>query len=101
MQLYSIGQASSLIGLPIGTIRYYDSIGLCSPSYTDENSGYRYYSIDDIFRLDFIRTLGPQLGMPLKTIQQYIEDSNEPGALIEYLSKQEQELDSQIRELQS
>jgi len=100
MQLYSIGQASSMIDLPIGTIRYYESIGLCSPSHIDEDSGYRYYSIDDIFRLDFIRTLGPQLGMPLKTIQQYMKDSDKPGALTEYLSKQERELDNQIRELQ-
>ena len=69
MKLYSIGQVSSMIDIPVKTIRYYESIGLCTPSQTDENSNYRYYSIDDIFRLDLIRSLGRQLGVPLKTIK--------------------------------
>ena len=43
MKLYSIGQVSSMIDIPVKTIRYYESIGLCTPSQTDENSNYRYY----------------------------------------------------------
>lgn len=99
MKLYSIGQASAMIDVPVRTIRYYESIGLCTPSVTDESSGYRYYSIDDIFRLDLIRCLGRQLGMPLKTIEDYLMESGSPETLEKYLSEQEKELDGQIEAL--
>ncbi|MBQ3757078.1 MAG: MerR family transcriptional regulator [Oscillospiraceae bacterium] len=99
MKLYSIGQVSSMIDIPVKTIRYYESIGLCTPSQTDENSNYRYYSIDDIFRLDLIRALGRQLGVPLKTIKEYFERSGDPDRLTEYLQQQEREIDAEIEEL--
>ena len=88
-----------MIDIPVKTIRYYESIGLCTPSQTDENSNYRYYSIDDIFRLDLIRSLGRQLGVPLKTIKEYFERSGDPDRLTEYLQQQEQEIDAEIEEL--
>ena len=100
MKLYSIGQVSSMIDIPIKTIRYYESIGLCIPSETDENSSYRYYSIDDIFRLDLIRLLGRQLGLPLKTIREYFDQSEDVDQLTAYLQKQEMEIDAEIEELQ-
>ena len=99
MKLYSIGQVSSMIDIPIKTIRYYESIGLCTPSQTDENSSYRYYSIDDIFRLDLIRLLGRQLGLPLKTIKEYFDQSADLDQLTSYLQQQEFEIDAEIEEL--
>ncbi len=99
MKLYSIGQVSSMIDIPVKTIRYYESIGLCKPSQTDENSNYRYYSIDDIFRLDLIRSLGRQLGVPLKTIKEYFDQSEDPDRLTDYLRQQEKEIDAEIEEL--
>lgn len=96
MKLYSIGQVSSMIDVPIRTIRYYERIGLCTPAQIDEASGYRYYSIDDIFRLDLIRCLGRQLGMPLKTIEEYLRESGNPDTMKKYLREQAEELDAQI-----
>lgn len=100
MKLYSIGQASAMIGIPIKTLRYYESVGLCTPSLVDEESAYRYYSIDDIFRLDLIRCLGRQLGMPLKTIREFLEESASPQTMKTYLSEQSAQLAAQIQELQ-
>ena len=100
MKLYSIGQASAMIDIPIRTIRYYESIGLCSPSLTDEDSGYRYYSLDDIFRLDLIRCLGRQLGMPLKTIRQYLKESGSPETLKTYLRQQASGISREMAELE-
>ena len=99
MKLYSIGQVSSMIDIPVKTIRYYESIGLCKPSQTDGKSNYRYYSIDDIFRLDLIRSLGRQLGLPLKTIKEYFDESEDPDRLMQYLRELEQEIDTEIEEL--
>lgn len=100
MQLYSIGQVSAMIDVPVKTIRYYESVGLIAPSQTDEVSSYRYYSIDDIFRLDLIRCLGRQLGMPLKTIREYLNESDRTDEKMKvYLRNQEQDIDDQIHEL--
>ena len=99
MKLYTIGQVSSMIDIPVKTVRYYESIGLCTPSQTDENSSYRYYSIDDIFRLDLIRLLGRQLGLPLKTIKEYFDQSANLDQLTSYLQQQELEIDAEIEEL--
>lgn len=99
MKLYSIGQASEMIGVPIPTIRYYESVELCKPSFIDADSGYRYYSIDDIFRLDLIRCLGRQLGMPLKQIRSFLSECQDPEAIKKYLQQQEQSIDMQIQEL--
>lgn len=88
-----------MIDIPVKTIRYYESIGLCTPSQTDENSSYRYYSIDDIFRLDLIRLLGRQLGLPLKTIKEYFDQSADLDQLTAYLQQQELEIDAEIEDL--
>ena len=88
-----------MIDIPVKTIRYYESIGLCTPSQTDENSSYRYYSIDDIFRLDLIRLLGRQLGLPLKTIREYFDQSADLDQLTAYLQQQELEIDAEIEDL--
>ena len=42
--MYSIGQFSKLTKTTIAALRFYDKTGLLKPEYTDENSGYRYYS---------------------------------------------------------
>lgn len=99
MELYTIGQASAMLGIPIRTIRYYESIGLCVPTRTDEGSGYRYYSMDDMFRLDLIRCLGCQLGMPLKTIRRYLKEAASTETLKTYLLQQAEDIDGQMEEL--
>ena len=99
MKLYSIGQVSSILGMPVKTIRYYDEIGLCSPSMVDRYSGYRRYSVDDIITLDTIRCLGRELGMPLRSIGEFLENHNDPRILKEYLRQQEHEIDAEIEKL--
>ena len=99
MKLYSIGQVSEILDIPIRTIRYYEKIGLVCPCQINESTNYRYYSMDEIFRLDLIRCLGKVLGMPLKTIREYIEKSNDPERLRHYLGQLSQELDAQIDQL--
>jgi MerR family transcriptional regulator, copper efflux regulator len=49
----NVGDAARLSGLPAKTIRYYEDIGLISPSRAD--NGYRDYSKEDIHRLAFLR----------------------------------------------
>ncbi len=49
----NVGDAAQRSGLPAKTIRYYEEIGLISPSRA--GNGYRDYSGDDIHRLAFLR----------------------------------------------
>lgn len=51
---YTIGQAAEASGISRKMIRYYEETGLLPPVRRSE-SGYRYYSDDDIRRLQFIR----------------------------------------------
>ncbi|MGN0060426.1 MAG: MerR family transcriptional regulator [Coriobacteriales bacterium] len=49
----TVGQVSELAGVSIRTLRYYDKIGLLSPS-SRSDAGYRLYSDDDLRRLQQI-----------------------------------------------
>lgn len=46
---YKIGEVSKITGLPISRLRYYDKIGLLSPSYRAQESDYRFY---DAYQLE-------------------------------------------------
>ncbi|WP_286184149.1 hypothetical protein [Clostridium sp. CCUG 7971] len=35
-------------------MRYYHKVGILIPKYIDENSGYRYYTIDQFISIDII-----------------------------------------------
>jgi DNA-binding transcriptional MerR regulator len=85
-----------MLDIPIRTIRYYEKISLVHPYLIDRDSGYRYYSMEEIFHLDLIRCLGRELGMPLKKIREYIEREQEPATLKQYLNEQAEELEEQI-----
>lgn len=56
-ELYSIGEVSKMTGVSIDTLRYYDSIGLLHPNYINEDSHYRYYDVNQFWRIEVIRTL--------------------------------------------
>jgi MerR family transcriptional regulator, copper efflux regulator len=49
----NIRDASKRSGIPSKTLRYYESIGLISPSRLD--NGYRDYADDDVAQLNFVR----------------------------------------------
>ncbi|MEA4820736.1 MAG: MerR family DNA-binding transcriptional regulator, partial [Erysipelotrichales bacterium] len=51
--MFRIGEFSRLAKTTIKTLRFYDEIVLFKPTFVDDN-GYRYYSIDDLCKLQFI-----------------------------------------------
>ena len=50
MKYYSIGETAKLVGVSVKTLRYYDNVGLLKPAKISE-SGYRYYTSDEISTL--------------------------------------------------
>jgi len=68
--MYSIGQLSKRTNISIRTLRYYDEIGLLKPAKVAE-SGYRYYSRDEIRLLQHITAL-KELGFTLASIREML-----------------------------
>ena len=55
--MYTIGQFSQIGKVSVKTLRYYDSISLLVPAYTDKFTNYRYYSEEQVSDLLFILEL--------------------------------------------
>ena len=74
-----IGQVTALSGVPIRTIRYYESLGLLKSSGRTEG-GFRQFSSDILMRLSFIKraqTLGLSLQEICEILQVY--DAGKPA----------------------
>ncbi|AIQ14020.1 MerR family transcriptional regulator [Paenibacillus durus] len=69
---WKVGELAKLTGLTIRTLRYYDQIGLFSPSY-HSHSGHRLYTESDIARLQQILSL-KELGLSLDEIKAVLAD---------------------------
>jgi effector-binding domain-containing protein len=67
--MLKIGEFSRLSMVPISTLRYYDDIGLLSPVEVDSFTGYRYYSSEQLPKLNRITVL-KDLGLSLTEIVQ-------------------------------
>jgi len=52
-----IGEFSRLSQTPVSTLRYYDEVGLLKPVEVDHFTGYRYYTFDQLARLNRILAL--------------------------------------------
>lgn len=53
--LFSIGEVSKIKEITIKALRYYHKMGILIPSYIDESTGYRYYSIDQFIYIDILK----------------------------------------------
>ena len=66
--LFRIGEFSKLTGIPIRTLRYYDSIDLFKPSEVDLFTSYRYYKEEQVKDLELINEL-KEVGFTLEEIR--------------------------------
>ncbi|MFE0558831.1 MerR family DNA-binding transcriptional regulator [Paenibacillus sp. NPDC058910] len=46
--MMKISAFAKVSGISIKTLRYYDELGLLKPAHVDEQSGYRYYSEEQL-----------------------------------------------------
>lgn len=52
--MFKIGDFSMLSKVPVKTLRYYDQIDLLKPQQIDQDSGYRYYSAEQLLEVNRI-----------------------------------------------
>lgn len=100
----TVKQVADAVGLPSRTVRYYDRIGLVSPS-ERTGAGYRLYDAENEGKLRFVRQ-AKGLGFSLQEIRQLIAAA-ESGCgevvpeLHRLLEEKVAEIDHRIGELQS
>ena len=96
---FKIGEFSRLMQVTVKTLRHYEQKELLIPDEVDEWTGYRYYSIDQMLKLNSIRKL-QQLGFTLEEIKDlYDNESHTPS--IEQLTKKIEDTEMQIQRLTS
>jgi effector-binding domain-containing protein len=71
--MLKIGDFSRLSQVSVKTLRYYDEINLLRPSQIDRFTGYRYYSADQLSRLNRILAL-KDLGLSLDQVGRLLND---------------------------
>lgn len=64
----SIGEAAKAVHTTRETLRHYDRIGLVKPSKTDPWTHYRYYTQQDLVRLNTVQAL-QQMDLSLQEIK--------------------------------
>lgn len=99
MQKYfSIGEAAKAAGTTSETLRHYDRIGLVKPGVRDEWTNYRYYTEQDIVRLNTVRAL-QLMDLPLKEIKRVLE-YDDLEKIVDFLERAEEKADEKIAALQ-
>lgn len=95
--LLSIGKMAALNRISVSTLRLYDEKGLLKPCYTDPQTGYRYYDINQNARLDMIVYM-KELGMSLAEIAEILQ-KEDISLIEEILSRKNEQLHQQLRQL--
>ncbi len=92
---WKIGELAGFTRLSVRALRYYDEIGLLSPSLRSA-AGYRMYGAGDVVRLQQIVSLR-QLGLPLAQVGEFLRRPDlSPLAIVEaQLARLRQQIDLQ------
>ncbi len=78
--MFRIGEFSKIAQVPASQLRYYNDIGLFVPMSIDNETGYRYYSVEQLAHLNRILAL-KDLGLSLEQIKRLLEDEVAPDEI--------------------
>lgn len=90
--MFKIGDFSKLSSISIRMLRHYDNMELLRPEKIDAQTGYRYYSMTQLQKVNQIQNL-KDMGFRLTTIKEILENNN-----IEIMTEHFVHRTSQIRE---
>jgi DNA-binding transcriptional MerR regulator len=91
----SVGQFATMTHLSVKTLHHYHQVGLLEPVHVDPQTGYRYYSLDQLPTAQLIRRLR-DLRMPVADVRDVLvaQNTGERESLIEaHIDRLEAELD--------
>ncbi len=93
--MFKIGDFSKLSQVSVRTLRYYEEVGLLKPVEVDRFTGYRYYTIDQLPRLNRILVL-KDLGFSLEQIAPMLNEDLAPAQLRGMLRLKQAEIQQQV-----
>ncbi len=96
--MLKIGEFSRLVGVSVKTLRYYDEIGLFKSDHIDEQTGYRFYSFEQLPRLNRLLAL-KDLGLSLSEIDQMLQENLSADQLRGMLLLKQVELEDLARDI--
>ena len=93
----SINEFAKIVGMSIGTLRYYDNEDIFRPAKRGEGAKdkFRYYSPTQIKTVKMIRVL-TEIGVPLQAIRELCDDRT-PDKLIRLFSKYKRVAEDELR----
>jgi DNA-binding transcriptional MerR regulator len=94
-----IGDFSQLAQISVRTLRLYDEMDLIKPARVDPFTDYRYYTVEQLPRLNRILAL-KDLGFALDDIKRMLTGKLDAAELQAMLEQRQHEIDQQIREEQ-
>jgi DNA-binding transcriptional MerR regulator len=97
--LFKIGEVTKILGITRKALIVYEEMGLLIPAVKDDDSGYRYYSADNMTQIRAIRSL-QSLGLTLKEVQSYYYDTENIDLHLQRLMELRASLDKNIQLLQ-
>src|SRR5512138_3101742 len=98
--MIKIGDFARLGQVSIVTLRHYDEIGLLKPAQVDRFTGYRYYSLDQLPRLNRILAL-KDLGFSLEETARLLDDALSPAQMRALLRTKQVQLQQRVAEEQA
>jgi DNA-binding transcriptional MerR regulator len=95
--MFRIGDFSKLSRVGVKTLRYYDEVGLLKPAHVDDFTGYRYYTYEQLPRLNRILAL-KDLGFSLEQISQLLAEDLPLDQMRGMLKLRQAEIRQQVQE---
>ena len=96
----SIGQMGKLNNLSVQTLRHYEKVGILKPSYINEETGYRYYSMKDFNPIDLIKQC-KAMGLSLEEIKEVTNNYTSLESIVDILGNQKKIISNKIKELEN
>ncbi|GIP00645.1 MerR family transcriptional regulator [Paenibacillus lautus] len=97
--MMKISAFAKVSGISIKTLRYYDELGLLKPAHVDEQSGYRYYSEEQLLTVKRIAAYKEQ-GFTLEQLKPFFEEDIETDVVKNKLADKMTELQHAMQTLQ-
>lgn len=98
--MFKIGDFSKLVQVSVKTLRYYGKLELLKPAWIDRYSGYRYYTLEELPRLNRILAL-KDLGFSLEQIRELLRDDLSAAELRGMMRMKHAELERQVQSEQA
>ncbi len=98
--MFKIGDFSKVCRVPVSALRYYADIGLLEPTEVDTFTGYRYYSLDHLPRLNRILAL-KDMGLSLMQIKHLLDERVSVEEMRGMLRLKQAELEQIVEEEQA